>query len=116
MHRLIPLHVPYIGWLTPACRYAYKVTYEKHLTDSSGRVTEVHVTYDPEVKGKPPKGVLSWVACPAPGKQPTRAEIRLYADAVRTHRALRCAVALRTKQKVTGLMNVLAVSEDPFDD
>jgi hypothetical protein len=63
-------------------RYAYKVTYQKHLKGPDGSVSEVHVTYDPEVKGKPPKGVLSWVSCPSPGKEPAKAEVRLYAETV----------------------------------
>jgi hypothetical protein len=58
------------------------VTYQKHLKGPDGNVSEVQVTYDPEVKGKPPKGVLSWVSCPAPGKDPSKAEVRLYAEAV----------------------------------
>lgn len=65
------------------CRYAYAVRYVSHVKDAAGAVTEVHVEYEPAMKGKPPKGVVNWVARPAPGKEPVRAEARLYADAVR---------------------------------
>jgi hypothetical protein len=45
---------------------------------------EVHVTCDKDFrkKGKLPKGVINWVARPAPGKEPSVAEGRLYAEAV----------------------------------
>eukprot|EP00892_Ulva_mutabilis_P008053 jgi/Ulvmu1/561/UM001_0569.1 len=63
-------------------RYAYAVHYKSHSTDANGVVTEVHVEYEPALKGKPPKGVVNWVARPAPAKEPTCAEARLYSDAL----------------------------------
>lgn len=79
------------------CRYAYAVHYKSHVTGADGKVTEVHVEYEPNLKGKPPKGVVNWVARPAPGAEPVRAEARLYADAVRRSscRALSCSVPHR---------------------
>lgn len=69
--------------MTMWCRYAYAVHYKSHSKDADGVVTEVHVEYEPALQGKPPKGVVNWVARPAPGKEPMRAEARLYSDAVR---------------------------------
>lgn len=80
------------------CRYAYAVRYVSHEKDAAGVVTEVHVEYEPALKGKPPKGVVNWVARPAPGKEPLRAEARLYADAVRRSSS-RGSLQLRSLQR-----------------
>ena len=68
------------------------------MTGSSGAVDEVHVTYDPDFKskGKPPKGVLNWVARPAPGKEPPVAEARLYAEAVCPPHRMCCVLQQRS--------------------
>ena len=63
--------------------------YKSHSTGADGAVAAVHVEYEPALKGKPPKGVVNWVARPAPGKEPMRAEARLYADAVSSPELLR---------------------------
>lgn len=62
-------------------RYAYPITCTSYTKDSSGRVVEVRVEYDAEYaqRGvKPPKGVVNWVAQPAPGQDPPVFEGRLY--------------------------------------
>lgn len=63
-----------------AHRYAYPIKCTGFTKDPvTGQVTELAVEYDPEFKGKkPPKGVLNWVACPAPGVAPPSLEVRLY--------------------------------------
>ena len=68
----------------PTCRYAYPVTYESHSMAADGSVAEVRVTYDPDYKskGKPPKGVVNWLAQPQFGKNPAVAEARLYTEGV----------------------------------
>ncbi len=67
-------------WRMHACRYAYPITYAGHTTDpATGAVTELQVTYDPDYATsgkKPPKGVLNWVARPAPGQEPPAFEAR----------------------------------------
>lgn len=51
-------------------RHAYFVKCKEFLTDSSGKVTEIHCTYDSETKsgsgftGRKVKGVLHWVSAP----------------------------------------------------
>ena len=63
---------------------AYFVKCESYETDEEGRVTTVHVTYDPETKagtgftGRKVKGTIHWVAAPF-AKQ---AEVRLYENLV----------------------------------
>uniref|UniRef100_A0A7S0R5T3 glutamine--tRNA ligase n=2 Tax=Chlamydomonas leiostraca TaxID=1034604 RepID=A0A7S0R5T3_9CHLO len=59
-------------------RYAYPVSYKGHKTDAAGNVTEVAVEADLAPTGKPPKGVLNWVAQPKPGQEPLRFEARIY--------------------------------------
>lgn len=44
---------------------------------------------------KAPKGVLNWIAQPSPGREPDRAEARLYADKVRAHSVHRAASHFR---------------------
>ena len=57
---------------------AYIVRYASHECDETGRVTRVHVTYDPETRGgqceRKVKGTLHWVG--SMGAVP--AEFRLY--------------------------------------
>lgn len=63
---------------------AYFVTCQSYLTDESGKVTEVHCTYDPETKSgsgfnaRKVKGTIHWVAADTALK----AEIRLYENIV----------------------------------
>lgn len=79
----------------PLCRYAYPVKYESHDLAEDGSVAEVRVSYDPDflTKGKPPKGVLNWVAQPAPGKDPATAEARLYSEQVLPAQSVSCRVS-----------------------
>ena len=58
------------------------MTYKSHKTDAAGNVTEVEVDYDKDfaTKGKPPKGVLNWVAQPKYGQEPATFEARLYSE------------------------------------
>ncbi|MEW5320129.1 MAG: hypothetical protein WDW38_011226 [Sanguina aurantia] len=53
-------------------RYAYPIKCTGFTRDPlTGRVTELTAEYDADFKGKkPPKGVMNWVACPAPGVLP----------------------------------------------
>lgn len=61
-------------------RYAYCVTCTDVIKDASGAVTEVHCTYDPEVKpgdnpvGRKIKGTIHWVSV----EHAVDAEVRLY--------------------------------------
>ncbi len=63
---------------------AYFVKCEAYITDESGRVTEVHCTYDPETKGgnsndgRKVKGTIHWVAA----KAALKVEARLYENIV----------------------------------
>ena len=58
------------------CRYAYPVSYVSHTKDAAGVVTEVVVEADLAPAGKkPPKGVMNWVAQPAPGQEPLKIEV-----------------------------------------
>ncbi len=63
---------------------AYFVRCESFVKDESGRVTEVHCTYDPETKcgsgftGRKVKGTIHWVAA----KDAVQAEVRLYENIV----------------------------------
>ncbi|KAF6264766.1 tRNA synthetases class I, catalytic domain-containing protein [Scenedesmus sp. NREL 46B-D3] len=63
-------------------RYAYPITVTGYSAAADGSITEVQAEADLGfVAGggkKPPKGVLNWVAQPAPGRDPERAEVRLY--------------------------------------
>lgn len=63
-------------------RYAYPITVIGYSTAADGSISEVAAEADLSfVAGggkKPPKGVLNWVAQPAPGQDPERAEVRLY--------------------------------------
>ena len=64
--------------------HAYFVRCESFVQDESGKVTEIHCTYDPETKcgtgftGRKVKGTIHWVAKPY-AKQ---AEVRLYENIV----------------------------------
>jgi len=63
-------------------RYAHarSVRYVSHSVDpATGSASEVRVCSE-EGSKKPPKGVLNWVAQPAPGVDPPRFEARLYED------------------------------------
>jgi glutaminyl-tRNA synthetase len=61
-------------------RYAYFITCQDIIRDSSGNVTEVHCTYDPESRGgnapdgRKVKGTIHWVSA----EHAFDAEIRLY--------------------------------------
>tara|TARA_B100001079_G_scaffold1617_1_gene1422 strand:- start:1896 stop:3566 length:1671 start_codon:yes stop_codon:yes gene_type:complete len=61
-------------------RYAYYVTCNDVIKDSSGNIIEIHCTYDPETKGgrssdgRKVKGTLHWVS----SAHAINAEIRLY--------------------------------------
>jgi len=63
---------------------AYFVTCVNHITDETGKVTEIHCTYDPETKSgsgfsaRKVKGTIHWVAADTALK----AEIRLYENIV----------------------------------
>lgn len=63
---------------------AYFVTCTGCVKDESGRVVEVHATYDPETKcgsgftGRKVKGTIHWV----PAKEAVRAEVRLYENII----------------------------------
>ncbi|KAL1223314.1 Glutamine--tRNA ligase, cytoplasmic [Cardamine amara subsp. amara] len=63
---------------TVMLRYAFpiKCTHVV-LADDNETVVEIHAKYDLEKKIKP-KGVVHWVAEPAPGKEPLKVEIRLF--------------------------------------
>lgn len=64
--------------------HAYFVTCTDYITDETGKVTEVHCTYDPETKsgsgftGRKVKGTIHWVAL----KDAVKAEVRLYENIV----------------------------------
>lgn len=61
-------------------RYAYIIKCVDVVKDSSGEVTEIHCTYDPETKsgsaqsGRKVKGTLHWVSA----EHAVKAEVRLY--------------------------------------
>ena len=63
---------------------AYFVTCTGCVKDESGKVIEVHCTYDPETKcgsgftGRKVKGTIHWV----PAKEAIRAEVRLYENII----------------------------------
>ncbi len=64
--------------------HAYFVTCTDFAKDASGRVTEVHCTYDPQTKqgagftGRKVKGTIHWV----PAKEAVRAQVRLYENII----------------------------------
>jgi glutaminyl-tRNA synthetase len=64
--------------------HAYFVTCTDYIADDTGKVTEVHCTYDPETKsgsgftGRKVKGTIHWVAL----KDAVKAEVRLYENIV----------------------------------
>ena len=64
--------------------HAYFVKCESYIKDETGKVVEIHCTYDPDTKcgtgftGRKVKGTIHWV--PAP--YATKAEIRLYENIV----------------------------------
>jgi len=62
-------------------RYGYFIKCEKVVKDASGKITELHCTYDPETRGgnNPPdgrkvKGTIHWVSA----KHAFKSEVRLY--------------------------------------
>ncbi|WMC91843.1 glutamine--tRNA ligase/YqeY domain fusion protein [Kineothrix sp. MB12-C1] len=63
---------------------AYFVTCTGFVKDESGKVTEVHCTYDPETRsglgftGRKVKGTIHWV----PAKQAVKAQVRLYENII----------------------------------
>ncbi len=63
---------------------AYFVTCTGFVKDESGKVVEVHCTYDPETKcgtgftGRKVKGTIHWV----PAKEAVKAEVRLYENII----------------------------------
>ncbi|WP_310602918.1 glutamine--tRNA ligase/YqeY domain fusion protein [Anaerosporobacter sp.] len=63
---------------------AYFVTCTEYITDETGKVTEVHCTYDPETKngtgftGRKVKGTIHWVEA----STAVKAEVRLYENIV----------------------------------
>lgn len=64
--------------------HAYFVKCTDYITDETGKVVEVHCTYDPETKsgsgftGRKVKGTIHWVSAP----QAVKAEVRLYEQLV----------------------------------
>ena len=64
--------------------HAYFVTCTSFVTDETGKVTEVHCTYDPETKsgsgftGRKVKGTIHWVSA----RHALNAEVRLYENLV----------------------------------
>ena len=64
--------------------HAYFVKCERFVKDESGRVTEIHCTYDPETKagsgftGRKVKGTIHWV----PASQAITAQVRLYENII----------------------------------
>lgn len=64
--------------------HAYFVTCTGCVKDESGRVVEVHCTYDPQTRsgsgfeGRKVKGTIHWV----PAEQAVRAEVRLYENII----------------------------------
>lgn len=64
--------------------HAYFVRCEEYITDDTGKVIEIHCTYDPETKsgsgftGRKVKGTIHWVSAP----QAKPAEVRLYENIV----------------------------------
>ena len=63
---------------------AYFITCTDYVTDTDGKVTEVHCTYDPETKSgsgfnaRKVKGTIHWVAA----EKAVKAEVRLYENIV----------------------------------
>ena len=61
-------------------RYAYFIKCEKAIKDETGKIIELHCTYDPETRGgnspdgRKVKGTLHWVS----SKHAKKAEVRLY--------------------------------------
>eukprot|EP00898_Chlorokybus_atmophyticus_P007746 jgi/Chlat1/7973/Chrsp69S07406 len=64
---------------TAMLRYAYPIRITQVITEGgdSSTIKELRAEYDSK-KSTKPKGVLHWVAQPAPGIEPAKAEIRLY--------------------------------------
>ena len=64
--------------------HAYFVTCTSFVTDETGKVTEIHCTYDPETKsgsgftGRKVKGTIHWVSA----RHAVNAEVRLYENLV----------------------------------
>eukprot|EP01083_Nonionella_stella_P030951 84821_1 len=60
-------------------KYAYNITCEEVKTDANGRPVELVCSVDFEEKRTIKHGHLHWVSQPAPGQDPPRAELRVYA-------------------------------------
>jgi glutaminyl-tRNA synthetase len=65
-------------------RFAYIIRYVSHRKDATGKITEIHCTYDPETKGgatpdgRKIKGTIHWVAADRAVKLPVRLYDRLF--------------------------------------
>ncbi|EGC32483.1 glutamine-tRNA ligase [Dictyostelium purpureum] len=57
-------------------KYAYNIKCNEVITDETGKVTELRVTYDKDNTTKKVK-TIHWVSAPA-GEEPAKAEVRLY--------------------------------------
>ena len=62
---------------TVLLRYAYPITCVEAVAGPDGGVAELRCEYD-AARSVKPKGVIHWVACPAPGVAPAGLEARLY--------------------------------------
>ncbi len=83
-------------------RYAYVIKYSGMAKDErTGRITEVHCTYDPETRNGPPsdgrkvEGVIHWVSA----KHSISAEVRLY------DRLFRVANPMAEDKELTAYLN-----------
>ncbi len=83
-------------------RYAYVIKYSGMVKDErTGRITEVHCTYDPETRNGPPsdgrkvEGVIHWVSA----KHSISAEVRLY------DRLFRVANPMAEDEELTAYLN-----------
>jgi glutaminyl-tRNA synthetase len=65
-------------------RFAYIIRYVSHRKDATGKITEIHCTYDPETRGgatpdgRKVKGTIHWVAADKAVKVPVRLYDRLF--------------------------------------
>ncbi len=65
-------------------RFAYIIRYVSHVKDATGRITEIHCTYDPETRGgstpdgRKIKGTIHWVAAATAVPLPVRLYDRLF--------------------------------------
>lgn len=58
-------------------KYGYNITCTEVVKDKDGQIVELRATVDLEKKNKP-KGHIHWIAQAQPGKEPIKAEARLY--------------------------------------